>query len=82
MQLLATSRLKTQVRAIVDVVLLLISKLLSSTLLKDYSEFAARTQEEALSKEQLCLRRLDHIKELQELYKVRIATLKPFAICY
>ncbi len=32
---------------------------------------AERTQEEALSKEQLIQRRLDHLQELQELYKVR-----------
>ncbi|KAK9908228.1 hypothetical protein WJX75_004568 [Coccomyxa subellipsoidea] len=31
-----------------------------------------RTQEEALSKEQLCLRRLHHLQELQDLYKAEL----------
>ncbi|CAL8469650.1 g9191 [Coccomyxa elongata] len=33
---------------------------------------AGRSQEDALSKEQLLLRRLDHIKELQDLYKAEL----------
>ncbi|BDA44662.1 probable microspherule protein 1 at C-terminar half [Coccomyxa sp. Obi] len=33
---------------------------------------AVRSQEDALSKEQLLLRRLDHIKELQDLYKAEL----------